>query len=188
MGRTLLWVIPVLLIIAIGIGAIAWYARSNYFVGANLGRVTVYKGVPGGLLWLDPTIDHRTNLRLSDLRPVDAVNVRRGEQTFGSKSDADAYIRRIRAKGETRRPPPPRPPPRPPRPSAPPRPLRHDHGARAMSEATVSRVSRRAASGPRAARRRERRERASMSGQHRSTARGDGAPTSSGSGSSPSSS
>ncbi len=93
--------IPVLLILGIGIGAIAWYARSNYFVGANRGRVTVYKGVPGGLLWLDPTIDHRSNLLLSDLRPVDAVNVRRGEQTFGSKSDADAYIRRIRAKGES---------------------------------------------------------------------------------------
>jgi serine/threonine protein phosphatase PrpC len=100
-GRTLLWVIPVLLIIGIGIGAIAWYARTNYFVAANLGRVTVYKGVPGGLLWLDPTIDHRTSLRLTDLRPVDAVNVRRGEQTFGSKSDADAYIGRIRAKAES---------------------------------------------------------------------------------------
>ena len=99
-GRTLLWVVPVLLIIAIGLGAIAWYARNNYFVAANLGRVTVYKGVPGGLLWLDPTLEQRTNLRLADLRPVDAVNVRRGEQTFDSKSDADAYIRRIRAKGE----------------------------------------------------------------------------------------
>ena len=70
-------------------------------MAANLGRVTVYKGVPGGLLWLDPTIDHRTNLRLADLRPVDAVNVRRGEQTFGSLSDADAYVRRIRTKAES---------------------------------------------------------------------------------------
>jgi hypothetical protein len=61
----------------------------------------VYKGVPDGLLWLDPTLEQRTNLRLADLRPVDAVNVRRGEQTFDSKADADAYIRRIRAKGET---------------------------------------------------------------------------------------
>ena len=101
MGRTLLWVIPVLLIIGIGIGAIAWYARNNYYVAANLGRVTVYKGVPDGLLWLDPTIDHRTDVRLADLRPVDAVNVRRGEQTFGSKSEADAYVRRIRAKAES---------------------------------------------------------------------------------------
>lgn len=99
-GRMLLWVVPVLLIIAIGIGAIAWYARRNYFVGAGLGRVTVYKGVPGGLLWLDPTLEQRTNVRLADLRPIDAVNVRRGEQTFGSTSDANAYIRRIRNKGE----------------------------------------------------------------------------------------
>ena len=113
-GRTLLWVIPVLLIIAIGLGAIAWYARNNYFVAANPGRVTVYKGVPGGLLWLEP--DHRAAHQppLADLRPVDAVNVRRGEQTFDSKSRR----RRVRPPDPPRRAsrprrPPPRPRPRP---------------------------------------------------------------------------
>ncbi len=96
-GRVLLWVIPVLLILGIAVGAIAWYARNNYYVGAHRGRVTVYQGVPGGLLVWDPTIDRRTNLLLSDLRPVDAADVR-AERTFSSRDDADAYVRQIRSR------------------------------------------------------------------------------------------
>jgi len=96
-GRVLVWVIPVLLILGIAVGAIAWYARNNYYVGAHRGRVTVYQGVPGGLLVWDPTIDRRTNLSLSDLRPVDAADVR-AERTFSSRDDADAYVRRIRSR------------------------------------------------------------------------------------------
>jgi protein phosphatase len=96
-GRVLLWVIPVLLIFGIAIGAIAWYARNNYYVGASRGHVTVYRGVPGGLLVWDPTIDRRTNLALGDLRPVDAADVR-AERTFSSRDDADAYVRQIRSR------------------------------------------------------------------------------------------
>jgi protein phosphatase len=96
-GRVLIWVIPVLLILGVAIGAIAWYARNNYYVSAYRGHVTVYRGVPGGLLLWDPTIDRRTNLALSDLRPVDAADVR-AERTFSSRDDADAYVRQIRSR------------------------------------------------------------------------------------------
>src|SRR5262245_35773 len=70
--RALLWIIPVLVILGIAIGAIAWYARHNYYVAASLGRVAIYKGVPGGLLWIDPTLERRTAVRVADLRPIDA--------------------------------------------------------------------------------------------------------------------
>lgn len=98
-GRLLLWVIPVLVIIGIAIGAIAWYARNNYYVTANHGRVTVYKGVPGGLLWFSPTIERRTRDRVADLVPADALAVR-DEHTFSSLGDANAYVRRIVARGD----------------------------------------------------------------------------------------
>jgi protein phosphatase len=96
-GRVLLWVVPVLVILGVAVGAIAWYANNNYYVGAHRGRVTVYQGVPGGLLWWDPTIDRRTNLALSDLRPVDAADVR-AERTFSSRGDANSYVQRIRSR------------------------------------------------------------------------------------------
>jgi hypothetical protein len=90
----------VLVILGVAVGAIAWYANNNYYVGVNRGRVTVYQGVPGGLLWWDPTVDRRTNLALSDLRPVDASDVR-AERTFSSRGDADAYVRRLRSRTPT---------------------------------------------------------------------------------------
>ncbi|HXY92206.1 MAG TPA: Stp1/IreP family PP2C-type Ser/Thr phosphatase [Acidimicrobiia bacterium] len=94
-GRVLLWVIPILVILGVAIGAVAWYARHSYYVSANRGRVTVYQGVPGGLLWFDPTIARRTGLRIADLRPGDAADVR-DEPKFSSRADANAYVRRIR--------------------------------------------------------------------------------------------
>jgi protein phosphatase len=96
-GRVLLWVIPVVVIVGVAIGAIAWYANNNYYVGAHRGRVTVYQGVPGGLLWWDPTVERRTDLSLSELRAVDAADVR-AERTFASREDANAFVRRIRSR------------------------------------------------------------------------------------------
>jgi PPM family protein phosphatase len=96
-GRVLLWVIPVLVILGVAIGAIAWYANNNYYVGAHRGRVTVYRGVPGGLLWWDPTVERRTDLSLGELRAVDAADVR-AERTFSSREDANAFVRRIRSR------------------------------------------------------------------------------------------
>jgi protein phosphatase len=92
--RALIWVIPVLVILGIAIGAIAWYARHNYYVATSLGRVAIYKGVSGGLLWFDPTLEHRTGVRVADLRPSDAEDVR-AKHTFSSRSDATAYVSRI---------------------------------------------------------------------------------------------
>jgi protein phosphatase len=96
-GRVLLWVIPVLVILGVAVGAIAWYANNNYYVGAHRGRVTVYQGVPGGLLWWDPTVERRTDLSLDELRAVDAADVR-AERTFASREDANAFVRRIRSR------------------------------------------------------------------------------------------
>jgi PPM family protein phosphatase len=96
-GRVLLWVIPVLVILGVAIGAIAWYANNNYYVGVHRGRVTVYQGVPGGLLWWDPTVERRTDLSLGELRAVDAADVR-AERTFSSREDANAFVRRIRSR------------------------------------------------------------------------------------------
>ena len=43
--------------------AVGWYARKDYYVGVDQGRVTVFKGVPGGLAGWDPTIEQRTDAR-----------------------------------------------------------------------------------------------------------------------------
>jgi protein phosphatase len=93
-ARVLLWTIPILVIIGIAFGVVAWYARNQFFVGSAAGRVTVYRGVPDGLLWFDPTVDRRTALEVGELRPVDADRVR-SRPTFSSQGDANDYVREL---------------------------------------------------------------------------------------------
>jgi protein phosphatase len=69
-GSALLFVLPVLLIVGGGIGAVGWYARHTYFVGFKGDRVVVYQGVPGGILGWKPTLETTTDLRVSKLTPA----------------------------------------------------------------------------------------------------------------------
>ncbi len=99
-GRVLLWALPIVLVLAIAIGAVGWYARKSYYVGVNHGQVTVYKGVPGGLAGWDPTIERRTALEVAALRPAAQAQVE-DHQTFSSRADAEAFVTRLRAQTTT---------------------------------------------------------------------------------------
>src|SRR4029077_3219544 len=59
------------------------------------GQVTVYKGVPGGLAGWNPTIEQRTSLDVTDLRPAAQAQVR-DHQTFSSRAAAAAFVARLR--------------------------------------------------------------------------------------------
>jgi serine/threonine protein phosphatase PrpC len=74
--RTALFVLAVLAVFGLAFAAIAYTARSVYFVGSDRGSVVIYRGRPGGLLWFQPTIEERTEIRRGQLteRMVDAVD------------------------------------------------------------------------------------------------------------------
>jgi protein phosphatase len=97
-GRVLLWALPIVIVLGIAIAAVGWYARKDYYVGTSRGRVTVFKGVPGGLAGWDPTIEQRTSLAVSDLRPAAQAEVH-DQQKFSSGADAAAFVARL--KGQT---------------------------------------------------------------------------------------
>jgi len=99
-GRIALWVIPILLVLGVAVAAVGWYARKDYFVALDHGRVTVFKGVPGGVFMWDPTVERATTLTADDLRPADRSRVR-DEPTFPSIADANAYVARLRARSTT---------------------------------------------------------------------------------------
>jgi protein phosphatase len=105
-GRTIVRVVwfavPILLIVGIGVAAVAWYARRTYFVAFDdRNAVVLYQGRPGGLLLWDPTVVRRTTLRRAELpEPVQlAID---GEKEFSNRGDAVAYVVRFeqRAKAE----------------------------------------------------------------------------------------
>ena len=83
--------IPILIIVGIAIGAVAWYSRNRYYVGLDQARVTVYRGVPGGLLIWDPTIESRT--RHHGLRPD-----RRRTRRRAGQQDVLVEVRRRRVR------------------------------------------------------------------------------------------
>jgi serine/threonine protein phosphatase PrpC len=95
-GRVLLWALPILLVLAVAVGAVGWYARRSYYVDLHRGRITVFKGVPGGLAGWDPTIERQTSLTADELRPADLAAVK-DRETFSSLDDANAFVARVRA-------------------------------------------------------------------------------------------
>jgi protein phosphatase len=99
-GRVLLWALPIVIVLGVAVGAVGWYARRSYFVDLHQGRVTVFKGVPGGLAGWDPTIERRTAIAAGELRPADLAAVK-DQEKFSSLDDANAFVARIRARTTT---------------------------------------------------------------------------------------
>jgi hypothetical protein len=57
----------------------------------------MYRGVPGGVLGWNPTIEERSDLTAAELLPVDRAAVTDGAAR-GSKTKADQYIARLHAR------------------------------------------------------------------------------------------
>ncbi|HEV8623308.1 MAG TPA: Stp1/IreP family PP2C-type Ser/Thr phosphatase [Acidimicrobiia bacterium] len=90
-----LWGLPILAVAGIAVGAVGWYARRTYYVGLSGDKVTLFKGVPGGLLGWEPTVDHQTELTASDLTEADRTDLESGHR-FASRSDANQFLERLR--------------------------------------------------------------------------------------------
>jgi protein phosphatase len=92
--RLVLWGLPIVAVIGIAFGAVGWYARRTYFVGLSADRVTLFKGVPGGLLGWDPTIDRQTDLTTADLTEADRTDLESGHR-FANKAEANRFLERL---------------------------------------------------------------------------------------------
>jgi protein phosphatase len=89
----------VLLLLLLGGGLwYGWtYTQSRYYVGATSdGNVAIFQGVPGRVAWLDlSSVHERSDLRLSDLTPAAADNVKQGIWA-SSQSDARRRLSELR--------------------------------------------------------------------------------------------
>ncbi len=94
--RVLAWTLPIVIVLGVAVGALAWYARSSYFVAVDQQRITIFKGVPGGILGWDPTIERRTQLTRDDLTNAQRSELE-DEKKFSSLDDAERYVARLRA-------------------------------------------------------------------------------------------
>jgi protein phosphatase len=94
-GAVILFLLPVLAIIGAAIGAIAWYAHHTYFVGYQSDNVVVYRGIPGGILGWNPTVERDTGINKSSLTK-DAVDLiqRSGKGSLSRTNQIVANLQR----------------------------------------------------------------------------------------------
>ena len=90
----LMFVTAVLGIFGIAIAAITWYGRSTFFVGVHNGNVTLFRGRPGGVLWIEPTVEKTYDVQRDDLKPSDRARVDAGADVR-DRAAADLYVRNL---------------------------------------------------------------------------------------------
>jgi protein phosphatase len=95
-GSALLLFVPLVLVLAIAVGGVGWYARRSYYVGFANNQVVIFKGVPGGVLGWDPTIDQKTGLTAAQLSQLDHDRVTAGAAR-GSRGDAEDFVAKLQA-------------------------------------------------------------------------------------------
>jgi len=70
----------VALVAAVVVGAIAWSAHNTYYVGFRGQQVVIYRGKPGGVLFVDPQVVDTTKLTRSKVGQADRAMLDKGVQ------------------------------------------------------------------------------------------------------------
>ncbi|WP_421118059.1 Stp1/IreP family PP2C-type Ser/Thr phosphatase [Aquihabitans daechungensis] len=94
--RVLLFVVALVAVIGVVLGAIIWTGNSTYYVGYDGKNVAVFQGKPGGVLWIDPTLVRTTDITRSDL-PEDARAAVADNPEFGSEAAATRFVVTLQA-------------------------------------------------------------------------------------------
>jgi protein phosphatase len=73
--------LAVLIMILAGISAaVWWFGERSYFVGLQGNQVAIFKGRPGGLLWIQPSLSQRTALTTCTVLPSRVPTLRAGQE------------------------------------------------------------------------------------------------------------
>jgi serine/threonine protein phosphatase PrpC len=104
-GRRLTWRVLLfsLILLALVGGAFAtiqWYGRSTYFVGFEGDRVAIFKGRPGGVLWLNPVLEETFDIERSHV-PADTRDDLDAGKEQSSLDDAQRYVDRLSERADT---------------------------------------------------------------------------------------
>lgn len=89
--RVALFVVAILAVIGVVLGAIVWSGSNTYYVAFDGQNVAVFQGKPGGVLWIQPKLVETTDITRSDL-PQDARSAVAAKKEFGSEGDALNYV------------------------------------------------------------------------------------------------
>ena len=94
--RVAVFVVALLLLVALVIGALGWYARNTFYVVIDDEEVTIFKGRPGGFLWFDPTVEDRTGISVADVPEAELPDLEDGVDQ-ATRDDADNYVANLQS-------------------------------------------------------------------------------------------
>ena len=90
-GRVIAFGLAVCIVVGGAVACLGWYARSAYFVTLSKGRITIFQGRPGGVLWFQPTLAQRTGYGPSSVLAYNLQPLATGV-IEPSLADARSYI------------------------------------------------------------------------------------------------
>lgn len=93
--RVVLFVALVAALLVGAVAAIGWYARGSYYVGFDAGRVAIYKGRPGGLLWFKPSVKGRTDITEASVPAATRADLEAGKEE-PTLAAAQRYVANLR--------------------------------------------------------------------------------------------
>jgi PPM family protein phosphatase len=89
------FIVALVLILGTAVGILSWYGQRAYHVGLDGVNVAVFKGKPGGFLWLEPKVVERTKLRTWELPESRFDDLQAGKQ-FSDLAGTEKYIENLR--------------------------------------------------------------------------------------------
>ena len=94
--RLVVFLFSLLLVVLVAFGAVFWIARRTYYVRFDeSGQVAIYRGRPGGVLWLDPELAETTEVNRSAV-PAAVVATLESGHDVSSLADARTYVDNLR--------------------------------------------------------------------------------------------
>jgi PPM family protein phosphatase len=94
--RVAVFILALLLLTGVVVGALGWYARNTYFVTFDQEQVVIFKGRPGGFLWFDPTLEQRTDIAAEDVPEAEVTDLEEGVDQ-ATLEDAERYVENLRS-------------------------------------------------------------------------------------------
>ncbi len=100
--RLMLFLFSVLVVVGAALAAVVWFARSNYYVGVDDEQVAIFRGRPGGLLWIQPSLAERTELAFDEVPAARQPAVAAGKEE-PSLVEARRYVAGLREQADAER-------------------------------------------------------------------------------------
>jgi protein phosphatase len=92
--RVVLFAVLVLAVIGGAVATVQWYGTSTYYVGFHGDEVAIYQGRPGGLLWIEPTLEQDTGITRDEV-PARYTTALEAGHEHSTLAEANQYVSNI---------------------------------------------------------------------------------------------